>query len=118
MNRFFDFQFPQTLAVNLRIIPLLLTLITLLNVGPVLGQSSEIFKCPENIYTFTGNPEQTLCEQYPNFNCEIQIGAGTPFPKSSLLSSLFLSGNICVVGDFEVDVPLTFQNAIVKINLS
>lgn len=116
MNRFFNFQFPQTLAVNLRIIPLLLTLITLLNVGPVLGQSSEIFKCPENIYTFTGNPEQTLCEQYPNFNCEIQIGAGTPFPKSSLLSSLFLSGNICVVGDFEVDVPLTFQNAIVKIN--
>ncbi len=82
----------------------------------VVGQSAEFFRCPEGTYAFTGSPEQTLCEQYSDFTCEIQIGAGTPFPKSSDLGSTSLSGNVCVVGDFEVDNLFTFQNAVVKIH--
>ncbi len=81
----------------------------------VVGQSAEFFRCPEGTYAFTGSLEQTLCEQYSDFTCEIQIGAGTPFPKSSDLGSTSLSGNVCVVGDFEVDNLFTFQNAVVKI---
>ena len=100
---------------KLGILPLPLTLIALSSVAPSSGQGSEIFKCPDNTYTFSGNPEQTLCEQYPNFICAIEVGDG-PFPKSSLIGSSYLSGNICVVGNFEVDVPFTFLNAVVKID--
>lgn len=81
-----------------------------------LAQTLLLLPCQEETPTFTGVPEQTLCEKYPNFSCETQIGEGTAFPKSSLLGTSSLSGNVCVVGDFEVDVPLTFLDAIVKIN--
>lgn len=74
------------------------------------------WKCPDKTYGFTGLRTPTLCEQNPNFQCETQIGLGTPFPKASLLNSSVLSGNVCVVGNFEVDVPFTFQSAVVKIN--
>jgi hypothetical protein len=94
---------------------LLIVFIAFSGLVPALGQGSEIFKCPENTYTFTGFPEQTLCEQYPNFSCEIQIGAGTQYPKSSLLGAS-LGGNVCIIGDFEVDVPFSFIDAVVKIN--
>lgn len=97
---------------NLFLLILLILFITRLG----LAQTPPLLPCQEETPTFTGIPEQTLCEQYPNFSCEIQIGAGTPFPKSSLLGSATLSGNVCVVGDFEVDVPFTFLNALVKIN--
>jgi len=96
--------------------PIITGLFTLLSATPAFGQGSEIFKCPESTYTFTGSPEQTLCELYPNFSCVIEIGDNTAFPKSSSLGSPSLSGNVCVVGNFEVDVPFTFQNAVVKIN--
>jgi hypothetical protein len=82
----------------------------------IFAQSPPHLPCEKETPTFTGNPEPTLCEQFPNFNCETQIGVGTAFPKSSLIGSSSLSGNVCVVGDFEVDVPFTFLNAVVKIN--
>lgn len=82
---------------------------------PVLAQQ-EIYECPDPVeFGFTGIPEKTLCEQYYNFSCQMQIGAGTPYPKSSLLGST-LGGNVCIVGDFEIDAPFTFQNAIVRID--
>jgi len=83
---------------------------------PVLAQQSAYYECPENYgATFTGLPEQTLCELNPNFNCQMQIGAGTQFPKSSLLGTS-ISGNVCIVGDFEVDANFTFLDVTVKIN--
>ncbi|HRI61849.1 MAG TPA: hypothetical protein PK228_19055, partial [Saprospiraceae bacterium] len=85
-------------------------------VQQIAAQTPPHLPCEKETPTFTGNPESTLCEQYPNFSCGIQIGVGTPFPKSSLVGSLSLSGNICIIGDFEVDEPFTFLNAIVKIN--
>lgn len=94
---------------------LLIALIALSGIVPALGQGTEIFKCPEKSYTFTGFAEQTLCEQYTDLNCETEIGAGTQYPKSSLLGAS-VSGNVCIVGDFEVDKPFNFTNAIVKIN--
>ncbi|MCW5921851.1 MAG: T9SS type A sorting domain-containing protein [Saprospiraceae bacterium] len=114
MNGFLHFRFPHMPTNALGTFLLLVTLPMLSSIA-AWGQGTEIFKCPESTYTFTGTPEQTLCEQYPNFNCETQIGAGTQFPKSSLIGAS-LSGNVCVVGDFEVDEPFVFQNAVVKIN--
>ncbi|NUO01820.1 MAG: T9SS type A sorting domain-containing protein [Saprospiraceae bacterium] len=83
---------------------------------PILAQQGAYYECPESYgATFSGIPEQTLCELYPNFNCQTQIGAGTQFSKSSLLGTS-ISGNVCIVGDFEVDANFTFLNALVKIN--
>ncbi len=65
--------------------------------------------------TFAGRPGQALCEMYAGFDCAMQIGTGTTFPKSSLIGAS-VTGNVCIVGDFEVDVPFTFQDAVVKIN--
>ena len=115
MNVLLKFHFPKLIRNILGCFSLLTAIITLLSIVPAPGQENEIFKCPESTYTFTGIPEQILCEQYPNFNCEIQIGAGTLYPKSSLLGNT-VSGNVCVVGDFEVDEPFSFLNAVVKIN--
>ncbi len=70
---------------------------------------------PRKNPTFIGIPEQTLCEKNPNLVCAIQIGAGTPYSKSSLLGTS-VTGNVYVVGNFEVDAPFTFQNALVKID--
>jgi hypothetical protein len=88
----------------------------LTNTTTVWGQDNEDHKCPDNTYIFTGVAEQTLCEQNPDFVCDIEIGQGTPYPKSSLLGTDILTGNVCVLGDFEVDKPLTFKDALVKIN--
>jgi hypothetical protein len=93
-----------------------LLLCTVVMTARIAAQTPPHQPCEKETPTFTGNPEPTLCEQYPNFTCEIQIGTGTPFPKSSLLGSATLSGNVCVIGNFEVDVPFTFLNAVVKIN--
>jgi len=118
MNGLLNFQFPGTMSPIARLFSFsaFIVLVMLLGISSASAQGAEIFKCPENTYTFTGFPEQTLCEQYPNFNCEIQIGVGTSFPKSSLIGASSLSGNVCVVGNFEVDVPFTFLNAVVRIN--
>ncbi len=94
----------------------LLILVTFLTAGFGFAQMPPLLPCQEETPTFMGSPEPTLCEQYSNFSCEIQIGGGTQFPKSSLLGTASLSGNVCIVGDFEVDVPLTFVDTIVKIN--
>jgi hypothetical protein len=77
----------------------ILILFALLTARSGFAQEPPQQPCQEETPTFTGLPEQTLCEKYPNFNCEIQIGAGTPFPKSSLLGSSSLSGNVppCLV---------------------
>lgn len=113
MNGLFNFRLPKVppnaLGFFLSLVLMVLSSIT------AWGQGAEILKCPEHTYTFTDFPEQTLCEQYPNFNCEIQIGAGTQYPKSSLLGAT-LGGNVCIIGDFEVDVPFSFIDAVVKIN--
>lgn len=78
------------------------------------AQEVQFFKCTESTPTFTGIPEPTLCEEYPNFSCEIQIGLGTQYPKSSLLGAS-VTGNVCVIGNFEVDATFTFIDATVKI---
>lgn len=80
-----------------------------------LAQQSELFRCPQKDYKFSGIPEQTLCEKNPDFLCSLQIGSGTPLYKSSLIGAS-ITGNVCIVGDFEVDAPFVFQNATVKIN--
>jgi len=116
MNSFLNFRLRSG---QVRLNPtnlFLLILFALLTARSGFAQEPPQQPCQEETPTFTGLPEQTLCQKYPNFNCEIQIGAGTQFPKSSLLGSAMLSGNVCVVGNFEVDVPFTFQNALVKIN--
>lgn len=79
------------------------------------GQTNTNVSCSATEYIFVGNQEQTLCQAYPNFVCAIQIGVGTLYPKSSLLGAS-ISGNVCIVGDFIVDSPFSFENAIVKIN--
>ncbi len=71
--------------------------------------------CAENTYPFTGIPEQTLCEQFPNFVCGTQIGLGTGITHSSQIGSS-ITGNVCITGDFVVDNIFTFDDAIVKIN--
>lgn len=99
-------------------IPPLISLLVLLfaasGISPVSAQGSQFFKCPEKEYTFSGFPAQTLCEENPNFVCAIQIGTGTLLPKSSLIGAS-ITGNVCIVGDFEVDASFRFQNAVVKI---
>lgn len=83
---------------------------------PVSAQEIPEFKCQEKVPTFVGVPERTLCEKNPNFECRVEIGSGTSYPNASSLLSSSISGNVCIVGNFNVDVPFSFQNAIVKIN--
>ena len=116
MNSFLNFRLRSGQVRSNPANLFLLILLALLTARPAFAQTPPLQPCQEETPTFTGIPEQTLCQKYPNFNCEIQIGAGTQFSKSSLLGSATLSGNVCVVGNFEVDVPFTFQNALVKIN--
>jgi hypothetical protein len=69
----------------------LLSIVLVFAVGQIgLAQISQPqFECQEGVPTFEGLPKQTLCEKYSNFNCTIEIGNGTQFPKS-------MSGNfIC-----------------------
>jgi hypothetical protein len=115
MKGFHAFRFSRVLASRFGTCSLLAVLIALSSTLATYGQEGQTFKCPEKSYTFVGTPEQTLCEQYPNFSCATQIGVGTPYSKSSLLGSS-VSGNVCVVGDFEVDSPFSFLNAVVKIS--
>ena len=120
MNGFLNFrlrlgQAPSNLVRRFHLILLVLSTTIFQR---IVAQTPPLLLCQEETPVFTGFPEQTLCEKNPNFNCEIQIGTGTPFPKSSLLGSPTLSGNVCVVGNFEVDAPLTFVDATVKITPS
>lgn len=55
--------------------------------------------------------------EHPNFENETRllIGAGTPFPTASSIGNT-LTGNVQIVGNFLVDAPFTFDNAVVAIN--
>ncbi|MEO0132863.1 MAG: T9SS type A sorting domain-containing protein [candidate division WOR-3 bacterium] len=84
--------------------------------GSILNaQEDPIFHCPEvGDYAFEGESQPTLCQQYYSISCDVQLGVGTPYPKSSLFGPS-VSGNVCIIGDFEVDAPFSFIDAIVKI---
>ncbi len=116
MYSFLNFRLPGTMCLPALLLRFsaLFVLILLLEPSSTYAQS-ELFKCPEREYKFEGTPQQTLCNENPNFVCQTQIGVGTPFPKSSLWGAS-ITGNVCIIGDFEIDAPFTFQNAVVKIN--
>lgn len=71
--------------------------------------------CDEADYPFTGTPATTLCEQYPNFNCNIEIGEGTQVTHSSQIGSSY-TGNVCIKGDFYINNIFTFLNCVIKID--
>lgn len=71
--------------------------------------------CETDTPVFTDVPNQTLCEQYIEFSCDTEIGAGTDFPMSSTIGSS-LSGNVCIKGTFVVDKDFAFDAATVKID--
>jgi Secretion system C-terminal sorting domain len=71
-------------------------------------------KCQEPTIEFRGIPKPTLCEKIPPDEFAIQIGEGTAYPKSSSLGPWF-SGNAYMIGNFEVDAPFEFKNALVHI---
>ncbi len=86
------------------------------------GQEETYFSCP----SVESPPEEStnsavcqVCDEnplYPNFDCTSAtiIGNGSSFPKSSDIGPS-LTGNVCMVGDFTVDEPFMFENAIVRI---
>lgn len=79
------------------------------------AQEDPIFHCPEvGDYAFEGESQPTLCQRYYSISCDVQLGVGTPYPKSSLFGPS-VSGNVCIIGDFEIDAPFSFIDAIVKI---
>jgi len=117
MNSFLNFRLFGTMcppAYLLRI-SALFVLAALFGPSSTSAQGTELFQCPEKEYKFSGFPAETLCDENPNFVCETEIGVGTPFPKSSLWGAS-ITGNVCIIGDFEIDAHFSFQNATVKIN--
>lgn len=88
-----------------------------LAVFPGFSQILDLPDCldEEEVYTFTGEAKTTLCESFPDFECTIEIGEGTLYPQSSDVGSS-ISGNVCIVGNFEIDAEFTFTDANVKIN--
>ncbi len=72
--------------------------------------------CEEHVPpVFTGPETPTLCEMYGKIDFVTQIGKGTKFEKSSDIGAN-LSGNISILGDFEIDNSFSFTDAVVKIN--
>jgi hypothetical protein len=80
------------------------------------AQTPNTPECNAGSYVFAGVPEATLCSQYPNFQPDYKIGAGTQFPTASSFGSS-ISGNVHIVGDFQVDETFTFTNATVKVDV-
>lgn len=93
-----------------------LVLLSIAFTSQAVAQSQELPKGEKKEYFFSGLPAPTLCEQNPNFVCTTMIGDGTSFSRSSMLGSI-ITGNVCIIGDFEVNTPFRFQNATVKISL-
>ncbi len=62
--------------------------------------------------TFTGTP--TLCEQFSGNDFSVKIGNGTQYLTSSDIGNS-ISGNVLIVGNFTIDAPFTFTDAIVQI---
>jgi hypothetical protein len=117
MTDFLKFQLPGTMCSPARSLRLsaLFVLVALFGASSTSAQEAELFKCPEKEYKFSGSPAETLCDENQNFICETEIGVGTPFPKSSLWGAS-ITGNVCIIGDFKIDAPFSFQSAKVKIN--
>ncbi len=121
MKNFFCFPSLTLLAKNLfgpnfSKFRLALLLIGLVTIASHLGYSQlETYPCDENEYLFTGVPEMTLCEQFPNFVCSQQIGVGTSITHSSQIGN-YITGNVCIVGDFIIDNYFIFYDAVVKVN--
>jgi hypothetical protein len=78
------------------------------------GQT-ETDPCAESEYPFLGAPEATLCDQYGNLTCNVEVGQGTPITYSSQLGTTY-TGNVCVKGTFYIDNNFKFINCIVKID--
>jgi hypothetical protein len=93
-----------------------INLLLVLFTSNIFSQEAFSPKCNDSNLTFNGIPSITLCEENINFVCEHQIGLGTQKTKASDLGTSILSGNICIVGDFLVDIPFTFLDATIKIN--
>jgi len=87
---------------------------------PMMGQEEPFFKCPGYVFPIPLEiPEEAPCDinpNYPNFEClsTIAIGQGTPFHKASDIGPS-ITGNVCITGNFIVDEPFTFQDAVVRI---
>lgn len=86
-----------------------------------LGQGTEYFKCPGFVPTPPNNDlHPGVCginPEHPNFYNEpfIAIGVGTPFPTSSQLGTS-ITDNVRIVGDFTINSPFAFENAVVSIS--
>ena len=84
------------------------------------SQETEYFKCPEYEFPAPEEAPQATCQtcdidpDHPGFTCEIAIGKGTQFKSSSDIGPS-ISGNVCINGDFYVDAPFVFQDAIVRV---
>jgi hypothetical protein len=85
------------------------------------GQGTEYFNCPGYVPSPPSNnlPPSTTCDfnpEHPNFNSEpvIAIGLGTQFPNSSQLGNS-ITDNVLIVGNFTIDAPFAFENAVVAI---
>lgn len=119
--------FPRLLAVarNVRFASIFLLITSsfpvfgqrpIVDLGSVFGEGFRKNCIEKEDYPFTGVPEITLCEEYYDFECRIEIGEGTVHPRSSLVGATFLNGEVCIVGNFIADDPFTFVDAVVKIN--
>lgn len=84
------------------------------------SQEAEYFKCPKYEFPAPEEAPEATCQtcdvdsNHPGFTCEIAIGKGTQFKSSSDIG-LSISGNVCINGDFYVDDPFIFQDAVVRV---
>ena len=80
------------------------------------GQSTELAGCTTGEYPFSGEKAPTLCEKYSGITCDWEIGAGTLYPKASDIGTV-ITGNVCIIGDFEIEVSGFILFALLFINL-
>lgn len=78
------------------------------------GQTEEN-PCSPSDYSFLGVPEATLCDQFGNLTCNVEVGFGTPITHSSQLGTIY-SGNVCIKGDFRIDNNFKFINCVIRID--
>ncbi|MFK8056434.1 MAG: T9SS type A sorting domain-containing protein [Saprospiraceae bacterium] len=73
--------------------------------------------CDNPDFTFEGESASTLCDEYGQGFCDIEIGLGTQFTHSSQLpTNYYIGKNFCIKGDFQIDKDFTFRDCIVKID--
>jgi hypothetical protein len=84
--------------------------------GIDISQLVEKISCEEYVPPVFSRPTPpTLCEKYGQIDFVTHIGKGTNFEKSSDIGAN-LSGNISILGDFIIDKPFSFTDALVKIS--